>query len=205
MLEADVCEIYTDVEGIFTTDPRLVKEARKLSRISYDEMLELTSLGGGKMHSRSIEFAKKYRVPVQVRPSYSSSPGTLIAAESEHPDSVVTGVALVRDEARVSLNGIPDRPGVMKTVFAKMSQRKIPIDMVVQDVGRGGTGATSRSPCHRTTWPKLSRPREEAVASLAPAAYSTARTCRRSRPSAAGCRRIPASRRRCSRHSRTPA
>jgi len=137
VLRADYCEIYTDVEGVFSTDPRLVKEARKIGRISYDEMLELASLGAGVMHSRSIEFAKKYRVPLYVRPSYSDGSGTLIAPESDQ-SAVVTGVALVRNEALVSLFDIPDRPGVMKLIFSKMAQRKIPIDMIIQDVAEGG-------------------------------------------------------------------
>jgi aspartate kinase len=138
VLEADECEIYTDVEGIFTTDPRLVKGACKVERISYDEMLELASLGAGVMHSRSIEFAKKYRVPLRVRPSHSESPGSLIAPPTDDDSAVVTGVALARNEARVSLCGIPDRPGVMSLIFTKMADSKIPIDMVVQDVGQGG-------------------------------------------------------------------
>lgn len=138
VLKADFCEIYTDVEGVFSTDPRIVKSARKIGRISYDEMLEMASLGAGVMHSRSIEFAKKYKVPLWVKPSYSTGAGTLIAPESDDPLAVVTGVALVKNEARVSLVGIPDRPGVMRLVFSKLALRKIPIDMVVQDVGEEG-------------------------------------------------------------------
>lgn len=138
VLQADFCEIYTDVEGVYSTDPRIVKEARKIGRISYDEMLEMASLGAGVMHSRSIEFAKKYRVPLWVKPSFSDGAGTLIAPESDDPSAVVTGVALVKNEARVTLSGIPDRPGVMRLIFTKLAQRKIPIDMVVQDVGAEG-------------------------------------------------------------------
>lgn len=139
VLEADVCEIYTDVEGIFTTDPRAVKSARKINRISYDEMLELTSLGGGKMHSRSIEFAKKYRVPLLVRPSYSGGEGTLIAPPINDAHlPVVSAVALVKNETLVNLRGLPDRPGVLSAVFSKMAERKIPIDMVIQDAPEEG-------------------------------------------------------------------
>ncbi len=138
VLQADFCEIYTDVEGVYSTDPRLVKGARKIGRISYDEMLEMASLGAGVMHSRSIEFAKKYRVPLWVKPSFSDGAGTLIAPESDDPSAVVTGVAVVKSEARVTLSGIPDRPGVMRLIFTKLAQRKIPIDMVVQDVGAEG-------------------------------------------------------------------
>ncbi len=143
VLQASVCEIYTDVEGVFTTDPRLVASARKIERISYDEMLELASLGAGVMHSRSIEFAKKYRVPVLVRPAYSDGAGTLIAHVSDQLAAVATGAALARNEARVSLRDIPDRPGVMSAIFTRMAERKIPIDMVVQNVGAAGLAEVS--------------------------------------------------------------
>jgi aspartate kinase len=142
VLGADECEIYTDVEGVFTTDPRQVPAARKTDQISYDEMLELASLGAGVMHSRSIEFAKKYRVPLRVRPSFSDGAGTLIAPPIDDTP-VVCGMALARNEARVSLCDIPDRPGVMSLIFTKMSGRKIPIDMVVQDVGQAGRAEVS--------------------------------------------------------------
>ncbi|HUG92758.1 MAG TPA: aspartate kinase [Planctomycetaceae bacterium] len=143
VLQADECEIYTDVEGVFTTDPRVVPTARKIERISYDEMLEMASLGAGVMHSRSIEFAKKYRVHLRVRPSFSDGEGTLIAPQADEHAPVVTGVALVRNEARVSLCDIPDRPGVMSLIFSKMAERRIPIDMVVQDVGSAGLAEVS--------------------------------------------------------------
>ncbi len=143
VLDAAECEIYTDVEGVFTTDPRLVQSSRKIDHITYDEMLELASFGAGVMHSRSIEFAKKYRVPLRVRPSYSDGEGTLISSQGLAQPPVVTGVALVRNEARVSLSDIPDRPGVMSLIFSQMAQRKIPIDMVVQDVGSGGLAEVS--------------------------------------------------------------
>lgn len=143
VLNAELCEIYTDVEGVFTTDPRLVPEARKVERISYDEMLELASLGAGVMHSRSIEFAKKYRVQLRVRPAYSDGPGTLIAPESDKATSVVTGVAFVRNEALITLVGLPNQPGVMSTLFSSLSAAKIPVDMVVQNVAREGTANVS--------------------------------------------------------------
>ncbi len=143
VLKADVCEIYTDVDGIYTTDPRLVKAARKMNRISYDEMLELTSLGGGKMHSRSIEFAKKYRVPLLVRPAYSTGEGTLIAPLQEEHVPMVSSVALVKSEVIVALRKLPDRPGVLAALFGKMAERKIPIDMVIQDVAEGAIAEVS--------------------------------------------------------------
>ncbi len=138
VMNAEMCEIYTDVEGVFTTDPRLVASARKVERISYDEMLELASLGAGVMHSRSIEFAKKYRVHLRVRPSYSDGPGTLIAPEGDEAASIVTGVAFVKNEALITLVGLPDQPGVMSSLFTALSSAKIPVDMVVQNVGREG-------------------------------------------------------------------
>ncbi|MEZ6122901.1 MAG: aspartate kinase [Planctomycetaceae bacterium] len=143
VLKADVCEVYTDVEGVFTTDPRIVPEATKVDQVSYDEMLELASLGAGVMHSRSIEFAKKYRVRLLVKPSFMDGPGTLIAPEPDEPTRKVTGVAFVRNEARVSLVGVPDQPGVMNQIFARLSENKIPVDMIVQNVGVAGTANIS--------------------------------------------------------------
>jgi aspartate kinase len=142
-LHADVCEIYTDVEGVFSTDPRIVSEARKLERISYDEMLELASVGAGVMHSRSIEFAKKYRVPLRVRPSFSDEEGTLIDTQAEENAPPVRGVALVKGEARVTICDVPDRPGVLAVIFSQMAKRKIPIDLVVQNVGSEGLAEIS--------------------------------------------------------------
>lgn len=137
-LQAEECEIYTDVNGVYTTDPRIVPEARRIGTISYDDMLEMASLGAGVMHSRSIEFAKKFNVKLRVKPSFSFEEGTLIAPVGDDADRPVTGLAIVKNEARVSLKGIPDRPGVMSTVFSKLAARKIPIDMVVQNVVSGG-------------------------------------------------------------------
>lgn len=142
-LDADECEIYTDVDGVYTTDPRIVPEARKVTRISYDEMLEMASLGAGVMHSRSIEFAKKFDVALRVRHALNENEGTLIAATGEELARSVTGMALVRDEVRVSLCEIPDRPGVMSLIFAKMAARKIPIDMVVQNVSANNKAEVS--------------------------------------------------------------
>ncbi|MBL4886387.1 MAG: aspartate kinase, partial [Planctomycetaceae bacterium] len=143
VLNASMCEIYTDVEGVFTTDPRAVPDARKVNQISYDEMLELASLGAGVMHSRSVEFAKKYRVPLRVRPSFSEGEGTLITQQPDDSAQVVTGVALVKDELRVSICNVPDQPGVMSLIFEKMAARKIPLDLVVQDIAEEGTAEVS--------------------------------------------------------------
>jgi aspartate kinase len=136
------CEIYTDVDGVYTTDPRVVPEARKIDQISYDEMLELASVGAGVMHSRSIEFAKKFSVPVQVRSSFSDAPGTWIVPEADWMrDVAVCGAALVRDEARVAITGVPDEPGVGHRVFAAIADRHIVVDMIAQNVGSSGRAA----------------------------------------------------------------
>jgi aspartate kinase len=137
-LGADACEIYTDVDGVYTTDPRVVPEARKLRQISYDEMLELASVGAGVMHNRSIEFAKKFGVPVHVRSSFSDSPGTMIVAEPESPDQAVCGAAVAKDEARLTVLGVPDRPGAAIRIFQRIAAKNIGIDMIVQNVGTNG-------------------------------------------------------------------
>jgi aspartate kinase len=138
VLNAGACEIYTDVDGVYTTDPRILPEARKVSQISYDEMLELASLGAGVMHNRSIEFGKKFGVPILVRNSQSDAPGTMIVAESESPDMPVCGAALIKDEARVSLLGVPDVPGTSLEIFARIAARNVSVDMIVQNVGAAG-------------------------------------------------------------------
>jgi aspartate kinase len=145
VLGAGGCEIYTDVDGVYTTDPRIVPEARKIDRISFDEMLELASLGAGVMHSRSIEFAKKYGVPIHVRSSFSDAPGTWIVGEEDaHRLGVaVTGAALAKDEARITILGVPDRPGVVHSVFRTIAARNIVVDMIVQNVSTGGTTEVS--------------------------------------------------------------
>jgi aspartate kinase len=133
------CEIYTDVEGVYTTDPRVVPDARKLDAISYDEMLELASVGAGVMHSRSIEFAKKFDVPLQVRSSLSDAEGTWIVPETDWMrDVVVCGAAMVKDEARVSIEGVPDEPGVSHRVFSAIAAANIAVDMIAQNVGTAG-------------------------------------------------------------------
>ena len=145
VLGADACEIYTDVDGVYTTDPRIVPEARKIDRISYDEMLELASLGAGVMHSRSIEFAKKYGVPIHVRSSFADAPGTWIVDEidARRLGVAVTGAALANDEARITIRGVPDRPGVVHAIFRTIAAAKIVVDMIVQNVSTGGTTEVS--------------------------------------------------------------
>jgi aspartate kinase len=133
------CEIYTDVDGVYTTDPRIVPDARKMDAISYDEMLEMASMGAGVMHSRSIEFAKKYDVPLMVRNAQSDAIGTWIVPETEWMREIpVCGAALAAEEARVVLEGVPDRPGVSHQVFAALASANIAVDMIAQSVGSGG-------------------------------------------------------------------
>lgn len=133
------CEIYTDVDGVFTTDPRIVPEARKVPSISYEELLELTSMGAGVMHSRSIEFASKFGVPFQVRNSFSDSPGTWVVPDTEWTrQTPVCGVAIVREEARIRIAGVPDQPGVSQRIFGALAQRNIVIDMIAQSAGSAG-------------------------------------------------------------------
>ncbi|OUT57116.1 MAG: aspartate kinase [Rhodopirellula sp. TMED11] len=138
VLKADACEIYTDVDGVYTTDPRLLPEARRVDVISYDEMLELASLGASVMHNRSIEFAKKFGVPIHVRSSFSDTEGTMIVAEQESATASVCGAALTPDEARLTVLGVPDVPGKSLEIFAAIAEEKIAVDMVVQNVGDGG-------------------------------------------------------------------
>jgi aspartate kinase len=138
VLRADSCEIYTDVDGVYTTDPRILPEARRVQRISYDEMLELASLGAGVMHNRSIEFAKKFGVPIHVRSSFSDAPGSMIVAEPESSTAAVSGAALMKDEARVSVLDVPDVPGTSLELFSRIANRNISVDMIVQNVGENG-------------------------------------------------------------------
>ena len=127
------------MDGIYTTDPRIVPEARKIDIISYDEMLELASVGAGVMHSRSIEFAKKFDVPLQVRSSFSDVEGTWIVPEADWmARSWLCGAAIVKDEARVCLDDVPDQPGVSHQVFAAIAEQNIVVDMIAQNVGSGG-------------------------------------------------------------------
>ena len=143
VLGADACEIHTDVDGVYTTDPRLLPEARRVDVISYDEMLELASLGAGVMHSRSIEFAKKFGVPIHVRSSFSDREGTMIVSQAESESSPVSGAALTKDEARVTVLGVPDVPGMSQAIFSAIAAQKVAVDMVVQNVGAQGKADVS--------------------------------------------------------------
>lgn len=145
VLRAEACEIYTDVDGVFTTDPRLVAEARKMDRVSHDEMLEMASLGAGVMHSRSIEFGKKFDVPIHVcnSASFSDEPGTIIGSLPESNDRPVSGAALTKNEARISISGVPDRPGSMHQFFTRLASEHVAVDMIVQNIGNEGTAEIS--------------------------------------------------------------
>ncbi len=138
VLNADTCEIYTDVDGVYTTDPRVMPEARHVRRISYDEMLELASVGAGVMHNRAIEFAKRFSVPVHVRSSFSDTPGTIITDDPEAPGMAVCGAALIKNESHVTVRGVPDRPGAALALFSRIAAKKIAMDMIVQNIGEQG-------------------------------------------------------------------
>jgi aspartate kinase len=132
---ADACEIYTDVDGVYTTDPNVCPTARKIDRISYEEMLELASLGAKVLQIRSVEIAMKYSVPVHVRSTFSEAPGTWVTNEDKSlEDVVVAGVAYDKSEARVHIVGVEDRPGVVAELFGKIAERNISVDMIIQNV-----------------------------------------------------------------------
>jgi aspartate kinase len=135
VLKADVCENFTDVDGIFTADPRICKNARKIDRISYDEMLELSGLGASVLQTRAVEFAKKYNVPLHVRNSQNDGEGTWIVAETPNMEHiVVSGVALKKDLIRVTLKSVPDRPGIAARIFGDIAAGNIVVDDIIQNV-----------------------------------------------------------------------
>ena len=134
-LDADLCEIYTDVEGVFTADPRIVPDARKMQSISYDEMLEMASLGAKVLHGRSVEFAKKYNVPLVVRSSFNQASGTLVTKENKGMEkTVITGVAHDKNQVRITIMSVPDRPGIAATIFNAIAGANINVDMIVQNI-----------------------------------------------------------------------
>lgn len=138
-LEADLCEIYTDVDGIYTTDPRIEPKAKKMDRISYDEMLELASLGAKVLQNRSVELAKKLNVNLVTRSSFSDAEGTLITKEENIMEKpLVSGIALDKNQARVSLSGVIDRPGIASDIFTRLADSSVNIDMIIQTLGHDG-------------------------------------------------------------------
>ena len=143
-LKADVCEIFTDVDGVYTTDPRICSSARKISRISYEEMLEMAILGAKVLQIRSVEFAKKYNVPVHVRSSFNEEEGTMVINESADMESaVVSGITCDMNEARITLKRVPDQPGVSAKIFSPLAKAEIMVDMIIQNTrSRGETDVT---------------------------------------------------------------
>ncbi|WP_114912595.1 aspartate kinase [Acidibrevibacterium fodinaquatile] len=157
-LAADRCDIYTDVEGVFTTDPRIVAKARKLDKITYEEMLELASVGAKVLQTRSVELAMKEKVRVQVLSSFAEAPGTLVVDEDEIVEkALVAGIAYSRDEAKITIRRVPDRPGIAAAIFGPLASAAINVDMIVQNVAADGTTDMT------FTVPKADLPRAEAT------------------------------------------
>src|SRR5687768_6536970 len=148
-LGADVCEIYTDVDGIYSADPRLVPSARQIPRISYEEMLEMAACGAKVLHLRCVEYARRYRMPVHVRSSFSTREGTWVTDEPEGVDqmeqAIISGVAHDRSEAKITVVGVPDKPGEAASIFRSLAAAEINIDMIVQNVSVAATGRTDIS------------------------------------------------------------
>jgi aspartate kinase len=138
-LKADMCEIYTDVDGVYTTDPNICEKARKLEKVSYDEMLEMASLGAKVLQIRAVEFAKKFHVPVHVRSSFKEEEGTMVVEETEDMERlVVSGVTYTKDEARITLTKVPDRPGIASRIFNSVAEAGIVVDMIIQNTRKSG-------------------------------------------------------------------
>ncbi|MGB8368611.1 MAG: aspartate kinase [Limisphaerales bacterium] len=146
-VKADLCQIYTDVDGVYTADPRIVPNAKKLQEISYDEMLELASLGAKVMQSRSVEFAKKFGVVFEVRSSLNDNPGTIVKEETKSMEGIVVrGVSLDKNQAKITLVGVPDKPGVAARIFKALGDATVNVDMIVQNISHGtGTPQTDIS------------------------------------------------------------
>ncbi len=145
VLKADVCEIFTDVEGVYTTDPNICSKARKIDRISYDEMLELASLGAKVLDIRSVTFAKQYNVPIHVRSTFTETEGTWVIEENKEMEGmIVSGVTYNKNEARITISGVPDQPGIAAKIFTPISDADIVVDMIIQnqDTGNGLTDMT---------------------------------------------------------------
>lgn len=139
-LKADECQIYTDVDGVYTTDPRVVPQARRLDRLTYEEMLEMASLGAKVLQIRSVEFASKYNVPLRVLSSFEDGDGTLITKEEEGMEqAIISGIAFNRDEAKLTVLGVPDQPGVASQILGPIADHEIEVDMIVQNVAQDAT------------------------------------------------------------------
>ena len=165
-LKADECQIYTDVDGVYTTDPRVVPQARRLDRITFEEMLEMASLGAKVLQIRSVEFAHKYNVRLRVLSSFEPGDGTLITSEEEAMEqALISGIAFNRDEAKLTLRGVPDRPGVAYEILAPVGEANIEIDMIVQNVGADGTTDFTFT-VHRNDYDKALKILEKTAAEL---------------------------------------
>jgi aspartate kinase len=167
-LKADVCQILTDVDGVYTCDPRIVKNARKLPEISYDEMLEMASSGSKVMQSRSVEFAKKFGVVFEVRSSLNNNPGTLVLEEHPNMENVVIrGVSIERSQARVTLTGIPDEPGMSGRILGALGDAEINLDMIISNIAHDGFARHSFT-MHSSDLGKAQAALKPLLASLAP-------------------------------------
>ncbi|MEO9133645.1 MAG: aspartate kinase [Jatrophihabitantaceae bacterium] len=147
-LNADVCEIYTDVDGVYTADPRIVPNANRLATVTYEEMLELAASGAKILHLRSVEYGRRYGVPIHVRSSFSHKPGTIVAGHMEDlavEDAIISGVAHDRSEVKITVVGVPDKPGEAAAIFQELATAEINLDMIVQNISTGGTGRTDVS------------------------------------------------------------
>jgi aspartate kinase len=154
-LKADECQIYTDVDGVYTTDPRVVPEARRLERITFEEMMEMASLGSKVLQIRSVEFAGKYNVPLRVMSSFEEGEGTLITYEEEGmEEALISGIAFNRDEAKLTIIGVPDQPGVASKILSPIGKANIEVDMIIQNVGADGTTTDFTFTVHRNDYDK---------------------------------------------------
>ncbi|BAP54493.1 aspartate kinase, monofunctional class [Thioploca ingrica] len=154
-LKADECQIYTDVDGVYTTDPRVVPNARRLEQICFEEMLEMASLGSKVLQIRSVEFASKYNVPLRVLSSFEDGPGTLIAPEDKSMEqALISGIAFNRDEAKLTLLGVPDKPGVAAQILSQIAAANIEVDMIIQNIGADGTTTDFTFTVHRNDYKK---------------------------------------------------
>jgi aspartate kinase len=167
-IKADLCQIFTDVDGVYTCDPRIVPDAKKIDVISYDEMLEMASSGSKVMQSRSVEFASKFGVPFEVRSSLNNNPGTLVTKETMNMESVVIrGISIERDQAKVTIQGLPDNPGVASQVFAAIAGTHVNVDMIVQNVGQDGRARISFT-LHKNDLKKAVTALEAAASKIGP-------------------------------------
>ncbi len=166
-IRADLCEIYTDVDGVYTTDPNMVPKARKLDRISYDEMLEMASLGAKVLQTRSVEFAKNYNVPVLVLSSFNDNPGTLVTKEDEQMEKVVVaGIAYDKNQSKITVVNVPDRPGIAAEMFRGLAKANINVDMIVQNISSDGRFADISFTVPKTDSDKATRTTEKIAGKL---------------------------------------